>query len=124
VSRFEEDVRAFVALVVAGRSEEAIARFYADDVELFENYAAPRVGKAYNLEWEQKNLASLAEPPHVIARAVTFDASGGVSMVQWEIRFVPRGGRPMRLEEVAVQRWRDGKIVSERFFYEKFVDAG
>jgi ketosteroid isomerase-like protein len=122
MDRFEDDVRAFVALVAAGRSVEAIDRFYADDVELYENYAAPRVGKAFNRSWEQRNLASLAEPPRVVARAVTWNAAERVSMVEWEIRFVPKGRSPMRVEEVAVQRWRDGRIVSERFFYEKFVE--
>ena len=49
MDRFEDDVRAFVALVVARRSVEAIDRFYADDVQLYENYAAPRVGKVWAL---------------------------------------------------------------------------
>jgi len=123
MSRLKEDVRAFVELVVAGRTLEAMERFHADNVELRENHAAPRVGKAFNLEWEHKSLASLAEPPRTVARAVTLDADEGVSMIEWDITFVPKGGRPLRLEEVAVQRWRDGRIVSERFFYEKFVDA-
>jgi ketosteroid isomerase-like protein len=123
MSSFEAEVRAFVALVEGGRSLEAIDRFYADDVELRENYAAPRVGKAREREREARNLAALAEPLRVAARAVTCDPGAGVSMVEWHIELTLRGQRPQKLEEVAVQRWRDGKIVSERFFYEKMIDA-
>jgi ketosteroid isomerase-like protein len=123
MSRFEEELRAFVALCVSGRSLEAIDRFYADEVEARENDQAPRVGKALNRANEERNLRSLTAPPTLVARAVTWNEADGVSMIEWDIRFTPKKGAPMRLEEVAVQRWRDGKIVSERFFYEKMVEG-
>jgi hypothetical protein len=30
-----------------------------------------------------------------------------------------KGGQRMKLEQVAVRRWKDGKIVKERFYYNK-----
>jgi hypothetical protein len=123
MTRLDRDVRGFVALVAGGRSLEAMERFYADDVELRENYEAPRVGKQLNLEHERRNLATLVEPPRAVARAIAIDEAACVSMIEWEITFLPLGRRRMRLEEVARQRWRDGKIVAERFFYEKIIDG-
>jgi ketosteroid isomerase-like protein len=123
MERFAADVHTFVSLVVAGETLEAMERFYADDVELFENYDPPRVGKAFNLEHERKNLAALSGPMRAEARAVAVDAQAGVSMVEWAITFTFAGRAPQRLEEVAVQRWRDGKIVSERFYWQRFVAA-
>jgi hypothetical protein len=123
MATFEEDVRAFVALVTSGDSLGAIDRFYADDVALYENYAAPRVGKAANRAHEAKMLGALAAPLQIEARAVTCDAAAGVSMVEWCITFTAKGQPTRRLEEVAVQRWRDRRIVSERFYYEKMVEG-
>ena len=44
--------------------------------------------------------------------------------MEWVIRFVGEDARPMRLDEVAVQRWAGGRIVEERFYYEGLVDEG
>ena len=48
----------------------------------------------------------------------------GVAFLEYVIRYTPRGGRPMRLEEVSVQAWECGRIVEERFYYEGLVDEG
>jgi len=48
----------------------------------------------------------------------------GTVFIEWLIRFYGRDGRPMRLEEVAVQQWSGGLICQERFYYEGFVDEG
>jgi ketosteroid isomerase-like protein len=117
MSTFETDVLRFVALVTSGRSVEAMEQFFTDDVEMRENYDPPRVGKAFNLEHERRNLASTQRPPTIEARAVTFNAEANVSMIEWHITFVTGSGKAKRVEEVAVQRWRDGKICAERFFY-------
>ena len=52
------------------------------------------------------------------------DEARGVTFVEWEIRFVGQDQRPMRLDEVAVQRWSGARIVEERFYYDGVVDEG
>jgi hypothetical protein len=52
------------------------------------------------------------------------DPQGGVAFVEWVIRFLGANGRPMRLDEVAVQRWVGDRIVEERFYYEGMIDEG
>ena len=53
----EERLRDFVSLVESGRSLDAIDRYYADDVIVFENHERARIGKTVALDFERKALA-------------------------------------------------------------------
>jgi hypothetical protein len=48
----------------------------------------------------------------------------GHAFLEYRVRFQSKEGRPMCLEEVAVQTWEAGQIVEERFYYEGVVDEG
>lgn len=117
-------LREFVATCQAGRTLDAIDRFYADDVIVFENHERARVGKQACIEYEREALGAGANAPKLVCRASACDENGGVSFVEWVIRYQGADARPMRLEEVAVQRWSGGKIVEERFYYEGAIDEG
>jgi ketosteroid isomerase-like protein len=119
-----ESVRAFVQLCEKGQTLEAIARFYAEDVVVFENHERARVGREACLTFEREAIARLKEPASLRANASAVDAQAGIAFIQWVIRFLGDEQRPMRLEEVAVQRWAGGRIVEERFFYEGMIDEG
>ncbi len=122
--RLTDRFREFVATCQAGRTVDAIERFYAPDVIVFENHARARIGRDACLEYERNALAAQPSAPRLVARASAVDELQGVSFVEWVIRYVGDDGRPMRLEEVAVQRWASGRIVEERFHYEGAVDEG
>lgn len=117
-------VRELVQACEAGRTLEALERFYAEDVVVFENYERARAGRVECIEYERDALAKQPHPPKLVARAVAADEASGVSFVEWVIRFEGEDGRPMRLEEVAVQRWSNGAIIEERFYYEGAIDEG
>lgn len=119
----DERLRDFITLVESGRSLEAIDRYYADDVIVFENHERARVGKKAAHEFERDALANAA-PPTAKAHAAAVDPRSGRSFVEWTIRFTSSEGRPMRLDEVAVQTWAAGRIVEERFYYEGIIDEG
>ena len=119
-----ENLRALVALCEQGKTLEAIERFYADDVVVFENHERARAGREACLAFERSALAQLKEPARLRARAYAAEPQLGVAFIEWVIRFLGDDGRPMRLEEVAVQRWSGGRIVEERFYYEGLVDEG
>lgn len=120
----EERVREFVALCEAGKTLDAIARFYADDAVVFENHELARAGRAACLACEEQAIARVREPARLKARAVAVDAASGVAFIEWVVRYVGDDGRPTRLEEVAVQRWSGGRIGEERFYYEGVIDEG
>jgi ketosteroid isomerase-like protein len=119
-----ERLRDFVALCEAGSTLDALERYYADDVVVFENHERARAGRTACLEYEKEALARAGEPARLRARAYAAHEQQGVTFVEWTIRFVGEDGRPMRLEEVAVQRWSQGRISEERFYYEGVVDEG
>ena len=108
----------------AGNTLDAIERFYAEDVVVFENYERARAGRRACVDYERAALAEQPRPPKLVARAFAADEAREVSFVEWVIRFEGQDGRPMRLEEVAVQRWSGGAIVEERFYYEGAIDEG
>lgn len=103
------------SMVLEGKIMEAMNEFYADDVVMAENDNPPTVGLAANLEREQAFVDNTtwygAEVKNVVV-------DGDTSMVQWRLDFhnVQYGAR-LAFTQVAVQRWRDGKIVDERFYY-------
>lgn len=124
MAKLQEHVTAFVDLVTGGQSLEAMERYYAADAIVFENRELARAGKAACLAFERKALASQPEPPRIQMLDLAVNESSGTVFIEWLIRFEGRDGRPMRLEEVAVQQWSRGLICQERFYYEGFVDEG
>ncbi len=99
-----------------GRILDAMSEFYAPDVRMQENGNAPTVGLAANIEREKQFLAGVKEWKSfdVLSKAATND----VSFVENRLEFVATSGTLVRMQQVSVARWRDGKIVDERFYYD------
>jgi ketosteroid isomerase-like protein len=103
--------------VLSGKIMEAFEKYYADDVVMQENSEEPRKGKAENRKAEEQFLASV-EAFHgasVKASAV----NGDVTFSEWEMDVTFKGGTRVTMSQVAVRKWKNGKIVHERFFYNK-----
>lgn len=111
-----ERVQELVGYVQAGRIPEAIERFYADGAIMQENRQPPTVGKAANLARELAFGDSVERWHEVTARSIAVD--GDQVLIEWVFEYTTREGQRIRMEEVAQQTWRDGKIVRERFFYD------
>jgi hypothetical protein len=110
-----ERVETLIAMAVQGKFLEAIQEFYAEDATIQENNQPPRVGLPALLENERRVLASLKEIR--INRADSFIVDGERSAINWVYLFIDAHGRELHRNEIAYQVWRDGKIISERFFY-------
>ncbi len=101
--------------IQTGRILEAMDEFYAENVSMQENSGEPTIGLAANIEREKQFLANVKE---FHAFEVLSVATGpGLSIVESVMRFTDQGGNAVVLEQVSVQRWADGKITSERFYY-------
>jgi hypothetical protein len=110
------DVERFVALVEAGRTVDAMVEFYADHATMRENQAEPRVGKAALIRHEEAALATIAS---LHARCVRpWLIADDPVVIRWVFDIQDRQGRDHRLEELAWQRWDQGLIVEEEFFYD------
>jgi len=111
-----EHVEELIRLAEQGEFLEAIAKFYAEDASMQENGRPPRVGLAALLENERRVLNSCKEVR--IKRANSFVVDGDRAAIHWEFEFIDFEGRSRRVDEIAYQLWREGKIVAERFFYD------
>lgn len=110
-----ERAKELQSYIQSGRIIDAMNEFYAHDCAMQENAAAPCIGLAVNIEREQKFLSAVKEWKGYTVKALA--ASGDVSIVESAMEFVNTEGKHIKLEQVSVQRWKDGKIVHERFYY-------
>lgn len=109
-------------LIVEGRNEEAIERFYADDARVQENLEPEVIGKQAILARERDFAAKVIRStrPVLHASAVGDD----VSFSEWSWDMTLEGDVRVVLNEVARRRWRDGKVTHERFYYSREPAAG
>jgi ketosteroid isomerase-like protein len=105
-----------IQYIQQGRIIDAMNEFYASDVRMQENNNAPTVGLAANIERERQFLANVKEWKSfdVLAKA----SSDDVSFVENRLEFVATNGAIVRMQQVSVARWRDGRIIEERFYYD------
>ncbi len=102
-------------MIQQGRITEAMEEFYSDNVVMAENDAEPTVGLAANLEREQA-FVNNTQWHGLELKDVVVD--GNTSMVRWWMDFTnSEYGQRLAFTQVAYQRWEDGKIAEERFYY-------
>jgi hypothetical protein len=111
----KDRVNALNQMILDGKIMEAMSEFYADDVVMGENDAEPTVGLQPNLEREQA-FGEATTWHGLELRGVA--VGDQVSMTEWWMDFhYPGYGARLSFTQVAVARWRDGKIFDERFYY-------
>ena len=108
------NVQAVIDGIQKGEILETFERFYGDDVVMSENGAGERVGKAANREYEEAFVSGVDFHGAEVG-AVLVD--GDRAAVEWAFDFTPKGGERVTQRQVAVQEWRDGKVVRETFYH-------
>ena len=103
--------------ILSGKALEAFEQYYAEDVVMQENSDEPRKGKDVNRKAEQEFFSSLASfnDGKLLSSAV----NGDVTFGEWFMDVTFKGGQNAKMSQVAVRRWKDGKLVHERFYYQK-----
>ncbi len=116
MSQTRDNDRQLNAMIAEGKILEAFDRFYADDVVMQENGNEPSVGKGPNRKKEEEFLESI-ETFHGAELGATA-VEGDVSFAEWVFDVTFKGSERSKLDQVAVRRWQDGKVVHERFLYD------
>ncbi len=96
---------------------EAMEEFYAPDVVMEEPAYGKTVGLPANLERERTFVASVREFKGFEARNV--GVGENVSFYENVMDWVDVDGNAIHVEQISVAEWRDGKIVRERFYYDR-----
>ncbi len=99
-----------------GRIIDALQEFYAEDVAMQENANPPTVGLAANIEREQQFMSGVKEWKGFEVKGV--GVGDGITFYEAVFDWIATNGQPVHLEQVTVARWRDDKIVHERFYYD------
>lgn len=101
--------------ILAGKAMEAFEELYDDNVVMQENTEPEYKGKDFNRKREQDFFSSI-EAFHgaaMLASAV----NGDVSFSEWTMDVSLKGVGRIQMAQAAVRRWKNGKIVHERFYH-------
>ncbi|MEQ1654638.1 MAG: SnoaL-like domain-containing protein [Nitrospira sp.] len=99
-----------------GKIIEAVTEFYDKDVKMQENANPPTIGQTANIEREKQFMSGVKEWKgfNVTAQAVGDDAT----FYECNMDFIATNGQPVHMEQVVVAKWKNGKIVHERYYYD------
>ena len=103
------------ALVLQGKAMEAFEKFYGDDVVMQENETPATVGKAANRDRELDFFSKLTEFRGADVKAVAYGED--VIISEWFLDYTHSEWGKVTHDQVSVQRWKDGKVVHECFYY-------
>ena len=109
-------VSEFVAAVREGRYVEAIEDFYAEESTMKENLGPERRGRDVLIQYETAVLGRLKTMVTRKVGAVLID--GDHVVINWLFEMTGQDGSVRRLDELALQTWRDDWIVEEQFYYD------
>jgi len=115
-------VSEFVAAVSEGRHVEAIEAFYAEDATMKENLGPERRGRDVLIQQERAVLDRLTTIVTQHVGVVLID--GDHVVINWVFEMTGRDGSVRRMDELALQTWRDDRIVEEQFYYDPGQLAG
>ncbi len=98
-----------------GRILDAMNEFYAEDATMQENSLPPTVGRDANYEREKQFLSTVKDWQRfdVTAKGVGDDVTFYETVMDW----VTTDDTPVHVEQVVVAKWKDGKIISERYYH-------
>lgn len=111
----KEKIEDLNQMVLTGKGMEAFEKHYHNDVVMQENNQPPTIGKEANREREKQAMTMVEEFHGAEAKAVAI--GDNTTMVEWLFDMTYKGGHRAKMEQVAVQKWKDGQIVHERFYY-------
>lgn len=109
------NVNALNQMILDGKILEAFDQFYADDISMQDNNNPARVGKAENRTYEEAFVNGLTEFRG--ARVISTIISDDLAVTEWWFDYTHKDYGVRNYKQLAVQRWKNGQIVEEKFYY-------
>ena len=110
-----EKINDLNSMILQGKALEAFDKYYHEDIIMQENENPPVTGKVANRQREEEFFGSITEFRGAQPLKVTVGEN--TTMVEWHYDYTHRDWGVRKYNQVAVQEWKDGKIVHERFYY-------
>lgn len=102
-------------LVLDGKMMDAFEKYYLPDVVMQENELTPVVSKEENRKRELAFLNNITEFRNAEVKGL--GVGDGISFVIWKYDYTHKEWGVRNYSQVAVQTWKDGKIIREQFVY-------
>ena len=99
-----------------GQLMQAFETYYAENV-IMEEPKGIREGKNACRKSEEEFLSSVEAFHGMEIKAIAEDSSNGKVLIEVSMDLTFKGGSRMSMEQVASQKWENGQIVHERFYY-------
>lgn len=112
-----EQVQEMYNMINQGQALEAFEKFYSEDVVMIEATGQVREGKETNRQFEQEFFASIQEFHGSGVESVSANEENGTTAVECWMEVTFKDGNRVKMEQVAVQKWQNGQIVKEKFYY-------
>ncbi len=113
-----ENAQNLQGMMAEGKVMEAFEQYYDDNVQVYEMPTGEhRNGKAEQRKAIEGWFAMVKEHHGGGLKSIAANEETGVTTAETWTDFTPHEGGRMKMEEVAVQQWKNGKIVEERFYY-------
>lgn len=115
MKNLENTVSELIEMVSTYQIEEAYQNFYSDNFHAYENAEGPRIGidkalERYRAEKNQMQCLFRLE-------AASWMCKKDTAMIHWICEFKDLTGKTWQVEEVALSKWKDGKIYEEKYVY-------
>lgn len=107
-----EDIK---ALVLQGKAMEVFEKYYSEDVVMQENETPATIGKTANRKRELDFFSKVVEFRGIEVKNVAYGE--GVIISEWFVDYTHADWGKVTHDQVSVQKWKDGKVVHERFYY-------
>ena len=111
----ENSLKDLNQLVVEGKAMEAFEKYYHDDVLMQENDNEPTVSKEVNRQREIEFFGNVTEFRGAEVKGL--GVGDDISFVIWNYDYTHKEWGVRNYSQVAIQEWKDGKIIKEKFIY-------
>ncbi|MEQ8352383.1 MAG: nuclear transport factor 2 family protein [Leptospiraceae bacterium] len=110
-----EKVQAYIEMQRRGEIIAALDEFYSEDAIMQENEMEPTVGKEANRLREEEFLRNIQDFRKAEVKSLSIGAD--TVAIEWHYDYDHREWGTRNYHQVSLQRWKNGKIVHERFYY-------
>ncbi|HVG12124.1 MAG TPA: nuclear transport factor 2 family protein [Flavisolibacter sp.] len=111
----KENVAQLNSMILEGKILDAFDTFYAPTVTMQDNDLPIREGFETNRAFEEAFVGGLTEFRG--AKVLNTIISDDIVATEWWFDYTHKDWGTRNYTQVAVQRWKDGKIVEEKFYY-------
>ena len=114
---YKEKAKDIYTQLQNGKLMDAFEKYYHEDVVMTEPRGT-RKGKKECREYEKQFLESVQEFNNLEIKNIGSNEDEKTSFVECMMDVSFKDGNRVKMEQVAVQQWKDDKIIKERFYYD------